>query len=75
MSAASIPVPEVQCKLTAPLGQGWAGVLGRMDRSRVHPRGQTVTECFGKLTDKDEMVAKGLSVSFARSIQPRQGGW
>jgi hypothetical protein len=34
-----------------------------------------MTECFGKLTDKDEMVAKGLSVSVACSIERRQGGW
>jgi hypothetical protein len=27
------------------------------------------TECFGKLTEKDEMVVKGLAVSFACSIE------
>ena len=32
-----------------------------------------MTDCFGKLTDKDEMVVKGLGVSLACSIEREQG--
>jgi hypothetical protein len=34
-----------------------------------------MTECFGKLADKDEMVVKGLVVSFASSIERGPGRW
>lgn len=74
MSTASISVPEVDDKLTARLGHAWAGVLGRLRRSRVQLAGQTMTDCFGKLTDKDEMVAKGLMAGFACAVERGHGG-
>ena len=69
MSATSIPAPDIQYKLGRPLGRDWRCVLDRLRRSRVRPDGQMTTECFGKLTEKDEMVVKGLAVSFACSIE------
>ena len=65
MSTTSIPAPDIQCELALPLGQGWRSALERISRSRVQPEGRVMTECFGRLTDKDEMVIKGLLATFA----------
>jgi hypothetical protein len=75
MSAAAIPVPDIHYGLPTRFGRGWAGALAHLQRSRVRPGGQMMTECFGRLTDRDEMVAKGLSVSFACSIERGEDGW
>lgn len=73
MSATLIPAPDIQYKLAAPVGEDWRRVLERLRRPRVQPSGQRMTDCFGKLTDKDEMVVKGLGVSLACSIEREQG--
>jgi hypothetical protein len=75
MSAASIPVPDIHYRSPTRVVNGWAGILGRMRGSQVRPEARIRNDCFGKLTDKDEMVMKGLGVSFARPSEWREGGW
>jgi hypothetical protein len=67
MATTTIPPLDIQCELALPLRAGWRNALERMRRSRVQPGGRVRTECFGRLTAKDEMVVKGLVASFAGS--------
>lgn len=75
MSANPVSSPEVRFKLAARVGQRRRGILDRLRQSRSQRRGQMMTDCFGKLADRDEMVVKGLLTSLARSTERGQGRW
>lgn len=74
-TTAPIPALDIQYRLAVPLGQDWHGALDWLRRSRSQPRGRVMTECFGRLTAKDEMVAKGLAASLACSTERGRGRW
>jgi hypothetical protein len=74
-TTAPIPAFDIQYRLAVPLGQDWQGALDWLRRSRSRPRGRVMTECFGRLTAKDEMVAKGLAASLACSTERGWDRW
>jgi hypothetical protein len=71
----SIPAFDIQYRLAVPLGQDWQGALDWLRQSRPWPEGRVMTGCFGRLTAKDEMVAKGLAASLACSTERGQNRW
>jgi hypothetical protein len=67
------PEAEIRFKLALPLGQVWRGFMEPRRASQVQRRDHLMTGCFGRLTDKDEMVLKGLAASLACSNEREKG--
>jgi hypothetical protein len=73
MSMTLICWPDPRYQPTVGLGQRWQDVLDRLRRCQLPQGGQVGTDCFGRLTDKDEMVVKGLAVRAAHWTECGEG--
>jgi hypothetical protein len=71
----SIPALDLPYELGMPRAQAWQGVLDWLRRSRSRPQRAVITGCFGRLTARDEMVAKGLAASLTCSTEQGQERW
>jgi hypothetical protein len=67
MPAISLRHPDIRCEPAEPFGRGWRDVVGRLRRSRARRHDHLITDCFGKLAGRDEMVVKGLAASLTCS--------
>jgi hypothetical protein len=74
MSTPAIGLRHAQREPAVQLRRRWRRALGRL-RSQVRQRAQVRTECFGRLTDKDEMVVAGLAVRPAFLSEGEQRRW
>jgi hypothetical protein len=78
MSAStSVPVPVrgIPRELAIPQAQAWREALDWLRRSQPRRGEWPVSECFGRLTVKDEMVVKGLAASLACSTERGGKRW
>jgi hypothetical protein len=73
MSRTLICWPRPCYQPTVRLGPRLREVLHRMRLWQLPQVGQVGTECFGRLTDKDEMVVKGLAVRAAHWTERGEG--
>jgi hypothetical protein len=71
----SVPAFDIPYELAMPRTQAWRGVLDWLRQSRSRPQRAAMTGCFGRLTAKDEMVAKGLAASLTCSTERGQDRW
>ena len=71
MSASSIRSPHARPTATVPLWQGWRDLLDYSQRSQAQRGDEMTTACFGKLTDLDVVVVKGLAASLTCSTSRR----
>ena len=74
-TVASAPTSGIPRGFGVPLGHEWHAVLGRLRRSRIPRQSHAAAECFGRLTDRDEAVVKGLAASLACSTERGQDRW
>lgn len=71
----SVPAFDIPYELAIPRAQAWRGALDWLRGSRSRPQRRVMTGCFGRLTAKDEMVAKGLAASLACSTERGRNRW
>jgi hypothetical protein len=71
----TVPVRGIPRELAMPRAQAWQEALGWLRRSRVQRGGRPVSECFGGLTVRDQMVVKGLAASLECSTEGGGARW
>jgi hypothetical protein len=71
-TTAYVPAFDISYELAMPRAQAWRGVLHWRRRSRSRPQDWGMSGCFGRLTAKDEMVAKGLTAGLTWSTEQGQ---
>jgi hypothetical protein len=67
MAARSLDAPHIAYKPALPVRRIARNACDRLRRLRTERR--PMTECFGSLGDRDEMVVKGLVASAASSAR------